>query len=51
MHIMTLTRIEKQNHLSFATVITTGSNLEHVISEPITGASKDIALSIAIRYK
>lgn len=39
------------NYLSFDAVTRTGSSLEHVISEPMTGASRDIARKIVIRYK
>lgn len=38
-------------YLSFDALITTGSSLEHVISEPITGARSEIARKIVIRYK
>lgn len=38
-------------HLSLDAVMMAGSNLEHIISEPITGASNEIARRIVIRYK
>lgn len=37
--------------LSFDAVITTGTSLEHVISEPITGARRDTARKMVIRYR
>lgn len=37
--------------LSLETVTTTGSNLEQVISEPITGASREIARRTVMRCK
>lgn len=41
----------KYIYLSFDAVTTTGSSFEHVISEPITGARRQIARRIVIRYK
>lgn len=40
-----------QQYLSLDKVTITGSNLEQVISEPMTGASREIARRIVIRYK
>lgn len=38
-------------YLSFDAVTTTGKSLEQVISDPITGASKEIACRTVIRYR
>lgn len=47
-------RITKQKlvaYLSFDAVITTGNNFEQVISGPITGARRETARRMVIRYK
>ena len=41
----------QQLHLSFAALMTTGRSFEHVISGPITGARREIAWRMVIRYR
>lgn len=43
--------IGQGTHLSFEALITTGKSFWHVISEPMTGASKEIACKMVMRYK
>jgi hypothetical protein len=40
-----------KTHLSFEDAMTTGSNCWHVMSVPMTGASKEIACKVVIRYR
>lgn len=49
--LFTIITLKKLKYLSLDAVITIGNNSERVISEPITGASREIAWSMVIRYK
>jgi hypothetical protein len=43
--------LQFRTHLSFEDVMTTGSNCWQVMSAPMTGANKEIACKVVIRYK